>query len=87
MRFESIVLATLLLLTISVPAQAQDVRLNSIINVTFSANAQTPDREMTTVWPAVHSRTRGGLSRSKAKMWANSVEAKCNSECSLCLGR
>ncbi|MBP1655721.1 MAG: Por secretion system C-terminal sorting protein [Bacteroidetes bacterium] len=41
MRFESIVLATLLLLTISVPAQAQDVRLNSIINVTFSANAPT----------------------------------------------
>jgi hypothetical protein len=41
MKFSSIGMAMFLLLTISVPAQAQDVYLNSIINVTFNANAPT----------------------------------------------
>ncbi len=41
MKFSSIATAILLLLTITVPTRSQDVHLNSIINVTFNANAPT----------------------------------------------
>ncbi len=41
MKVSSIMMAMLLLLTIRVPARAQDVHRNSIINVTFGANAPT----------------------------------------------